>query len=151
MRSTTDGSGAMAAELATDLRDKAAAYLKEPYARLVIPETDGTFRGEILEFPGCIATGDTSAEALGSLEDVASAWLQSALANNQPIPPTARGLSGASANAGSDGDLSVLLRGNRLEITADVDRAGLERLKEVLGKYEEILNIIDPPATGGAA
>jgi hypothetical protein len=31
-----------------------------------------------------------------------------------------------------DGELNVLLRGNRLEISADVDRAGLQRLKEIL-------------------
>jgi antitoxin HicB len=74
----------MAAE--TDLADKAAALLKQPYARLVVPETDGTYRGEILEFPGCIATGDTPAEALKAIENVADGWLQSALANNQPIP-----------------------------------------------------------------
>jgi antitoxin HicB len=74
----------MAAE--TDLAHKAAALLKQPYARLVVPETDGTYRGEILEFPGCIATGDTPAEVLEAIEDVADGWLQSALANHQPIP-----------------------------------------------------------------
>lgn len=63
------------------------------------------------------------------------------------VPPSVRGLSGSDAYAGGDGDLNVLLHGNRLEITADVDRAGLKRLKEILSKYEEILNIIDPPAS----
>jgi hypothetical protein len=53
----------------------------------------------------------------------------------------------SSAYAGQDGELNVLLRGNRLEITADVDRAGLARLKEILGKYEEILELIDPGQT----
>lgn len=56
--------------------------------------------------------------------------------------------SASSAYAGQDGDLSVLLRGNRLEISADVDRAGLQRLKEILGKYEEILQLIDPGSSG---
>jgi len=74
----------MAAE--TDLADKAATLLRQPYARLVVPEPDGTYRGEIMEFPGCIATGDTPAEALEAIEDVADGWLQAALANNQPIP-----------------------------------------------------------------
>lgn len=74
----------MAAE--TDLADKAAALLKQPYARLVVPEADGTYRGEMLEFPGCLATGDTPTEALETLEGVADGWLQSALAHNQPIP-----------------------------------------------------------------
>jgi hypothetical protein len=59
--------------------------------------------------------------------------------------------SASSAYAGGDGELSVLLRGNRLEITADVDRAGLQRLKEILGKYEEILKLIDPPPQSESA
>jgi hypothetical protein len=52
--------------------------------------------------------------------------------------------SASSAYAGQDGDLSVLLKGNRLEITADVGLAGIERLKEILGKYEEILKLLEP-------
>jgi hypothetical protein len=54
--------------------------------------------------------------------------------------------SASSAYAGQDGDLSVLLKGNRLEITADVGLDGIERLKEILGKYEEILKLLEPPA-----
>jgi hypothetical protein len=50
-----------------------------------------------------------------------------------------------------DGELNVLLRGNRLEISADVDRAGLQRLKEILGKYEEILALLDPDTKAGEA
>lgn len=41
--------------------------------------------------------------------------------------------------------LSVLMRGNRLEISADVDREGLTRLKEILTKYEAILDLMNPP------
>jgi antitoxin HicB len=61
-------------------------YLKRPYSRLLVPETDQTFRGEILEFPGCIATGDTPAEALSALEEAAASWLEAALERGQPIP-----------------------------------------------------------------
>lgn len=64
----------------------ARSYLKQPYARLVVPEADGTFRGEILEFPGCIATGDTPAETLSALEETAADWLEAALAHGQHIP-----------------------------------------------------------------
>jgi hypothetical protein len=66
-----------------------------------------------------------------------------------PIVPqvgTGASKSASSAYAGEDGGLNVLLRGKRLEITADVGREGLARLKEILGKYEEILNLIDPPS-----
>ena len=38
--------------------------------------------------------------------------------------------------------IDVLLRGNRLQITADVDAAGLGKLKDVLTKYEEILKLL---------
>lgn len=62
-----------------------------------------------------------------------------------PVTVKATPRTGSSAYAGRDGDLNVLLRGNRLEITADVDRAGIARLKEILGKYEEILDLIEAP------
>jgi antitoxin HicB len=39
-----------------------------------------------MEFPGCIATGDTPAETFSALEDVACSWLEAALEHNQPIP-----------------------------------------------------------------
>jgi|SRR5215510_562994 len=65
---------------------KAAEYLKRPYGRVVIPEEDGSFRAEIVEFPGCIAVGDTAAEALANLERVADSWLQATLAKGLHVP-----------------------------------------------------------------
>jgi hypothetical protein len=41
-------------------------------------------------------------------------------------------------------NISVLLAGNRLQITADVDAAGLDTLKQMIGKYEEILKLLSP-------
>jgi predicted RNase H-like HicB family nuclease len=61
-------------------------YLAKPYGRNVVPEPDGTYRAEIIEFPGCIAAGDTAAEALARLEDVALSWLEAALEKKQRIP-----------------------------------------------------------------
>ncbi len=63
-----------------------AGHLGRPYSRVIIPEQDGTFRAEIPEFPGCIATGDTEIEALASLKDVALSWLEVTLAKGQVIP-----------------------------------------------------------------
>ena len=60
--------------------------LREPYGRLVVPDTDGTYRAEIVEFPGCIATGDTAAEALANLEAVAWDWLEAVIERGQHIP-----------------------------------------------------------------
>ena len=65
---------------------KATEYLKRPYGRVVIPEDDGSFRAEIVEFPGCIAVGDTAAEALANLERVADSWLQATLAKGLHVP-----------------------------------------------------------------
>ena len=66
-------------------------YLKRPYGRVVVPESDGTFRAEIMEFPGCIATGDTAAEALASLENVAESWLEATIARGQHVPEPMEG------------------------------------------------------------
>lgn len=65
---------------------RAEDFLKKPYARLVVPESDGSFRAEILEFPGCIALGDTAADALARLEEVAADWIEVTLARGQRIP-----------------------------------------------------------------
>jgi predicted RNase H-like HicB family nuclease len=68
-------------------------YLKRPYGRIVMPEPDGSFRAEIIEFPGCLATGDTASEALSSLERVAESWLEATIARKQPIPEPMEGSS----------------------------------------------------------
>jgi hypothetical protein len=54
-------------------------------------------------------------------------------------PPTVARTEAASAWAQSENDLNVLQKGNRLQITADVDLEGLDELKEILGHYEAIL------------
>jgi predicted RNase H-like HicB family nuclease len=61
-------------------------YLKRPYARLVIPDTDGTFTAEIVEFPGCIASGKSPTHALAKLEEVAIDWIAASLDQGQQIP-----------------------------------------------------------------
>jgi hypothetical protein len=56
---------------------------------------------------------------------------------------TASASSSTQANgAGEAGDMSVLLTGKRLQISADVDADGLAKLKEILTKYEEILKLL---------
>lgn len=49
-------------------------------------------------------------------------------------------------NGPADGmpQIEVLMRGNRLQITADVDAVGLQTLKDMIGKYEEILKLVAP-------
>lgn len=62
-----------------------------------------------------------------------------------PKPPPLGGMAAAAAvqNVGREAkDINVLLTGNRLQITADVDAAGLATLKQMLDKYEEILKLL---------
>jgi antitoxin HicB len=61
-------------------------YLKEPYARVLIPEAEGGFSCEVLELPGCYAQGDTASEALNNLDDAIAVWIEAALAQGQTIP-----------------------------------------------------------------
>jgi predicted RNase H-like HicB family nuclease len=62
-------------------------YLRKPYSRILIPQDDGSFSAEILEFPGCFAHGDSADSAYASLEDAATSWLLACLEGNIPIPP----------------------------------------------------------------
>jgi len=75
-------------------------YLKQPYARILIPEDGGGYSAEILEFPGCFAQGDTPDEAYGNLEEAAKAWIQSSLERDLAIPPP-------SINAGYGGKIAL--------------------------------------------
>lgn len=62
-------------------------YLRQPYARVLTPDDEsGTYTAEILEFPGCIAQGDTPEEAYRNLESAAAGWVEAALNMGQGIP-----------------------------------------------------------------
>lgn len=67
----------------------AEEYLKEPYSRILIPEEDGGFSSEILEFPGCYSQGETAEEAYRNLEETAKSWIETCLAQGQDIPAPA--------------------------------------------------------------
>jgi predicted RNase H-like HicB family nuclease len=62
------------------------AYLKEPYSRILIPNDEGGYSAEILEFPGCFAEGDTADETMQALERAAESWIQATLDQGQDIP-----------------------------------------------------------------
>jgi len=96
-----------------------------------------------------VSEDGTHARVFGSMTGIPTSEL--AMAN--PSKPTqwSKPRSADRTEAGLDSDLNVLLRGNRLEISADVDREGLQKLKAILSKYEEILALIDPPKQGEAA
>lgn len=62
-------------------------YLRQPYTRSLTPQPDGTYHAEIIELPGCFATGATASDAYGNLEDTARSWFAAALHACQTIPP----------------------------------------------------------------
>lgn len=68
------------------MKNKVDEILKAPYSRLLIPDENGTFAAEILEFPGCFAQGNTPNEAFKNLEKTARAWIESSLARGLDIP-----------------------------------------------------------------
>jgi antitoxin HicB len=60
--------------------------LTRPYARVLTPEPDGRYTAEIMEFPGCVAYGDSAGEALKNLDDVSIEWVRASLEQGQDIP-----------------------------------------------------------------
>lgn len=78
----------------SEARNITTQYLKKPYSRILIPdEESGTYTAVILEFPGCIAQGDTPQEAYEHLEDAAKDWIEAALDLKQEIPSPSQSVS----------------------------------------------------------
>lgn len=61
-------------------------HLKRPYHHVLVPDAGGMYSAEIEEFPGCLAVGESAAEALANLMEVAEIWLESALEHGRAIP-----------------------------------------------------------------
>ena len=87
----------------TDISQKnLEGYLRQAYARILVPEADGTFSAKLLEFPGCFAQGETADEAIRNLEEAAKSWIEAALDQGQEIPPP-------SSNQGYSGKIALRL------------------------------------------
>lgn len=71
------------------LNKNADQFLQEPYARLLIPNEEGGYTAEILEFPGCISQGRTADEAVNNLNQAAASWVEASLEDGREIPPPA--------------------------------------------------------------
>jgi predicted RNase H-like HicB family nuclease len=65
---------------------EAAEYLTKQYARVLMPDVSGVYVAQILEFPGCVAEGDSPQEAYEKLEAVAESWVDAMLRSGQRIP-----------------------------------------------------------------
>jgi antitoxin HicB len=54
-------------------------------------EVDGTWTALVPELPGCVAAGETVAEAVREVSNAIDAWIESARTDGAPIPAPARG------------------------------------------------------------
>lgn len=59
--------------------------LARPYHREVVREEDG-WAARLVEWSGCIGSGDTATEALADLEDAMKVWAASCLVDGVPVP-----------------------------------------------------------------
>jgi predicted RNase H-like HicB family nuclease len=71
------------------------AALKAPYRRVIRPAGDW-FSGEVGEFPGCYASGNTEAEARENLEEAMGLWIEAELEGRHEIPEPLAGRPGPS-------------------------------------------------------
>lgn len=69
-------------------------------------ETEGKYLAEVPNLPGCRAWGDTAADALGNLQSVATAFIESYKARGDALP---REIEKASVDAGGKGIPSEVL------------------------------------------
>ena len=62
-------------------------YLALPYTDWVRIDVDeGGYYAGVVELPGCLADGETRAEALERLQDAKRSWLTSAIDHGDPVP-----------------------------------------------------------------
>ncbi len=130
-------------------------YLKMPYARVLTPDDEtGTYTAEILEFPGCIAQGDTPEEAYENLESAAAGWIEAALGMGQEIPGPSdpyshsgrialrlpRGLHRRAAQMAERDGTSL----NQFLVSAIAERVGAESLYARMVQHLEELTTLPP-------
>lgn len=59
--------------------------LDKGYVRRLTPDATGGYVASILEFPGCVAEGETAEEALHNLDNAAESWIEVARAHGREI------------------------------------------------------------------
>ncbi len=63
-----------------------AEVLRASYARILRKDADGSYAAEVLEFPGCLASGESAGAANEALEEVMAIWVRSELERGRDIP-----------------------------------------------------------------
>ena len=68
---------------------KLEELMKRPYKLELIEDPgEGGFVASYPELRGCITCAETAKEAVEAAKDAKRAWLEAALSNDFPIPPT---------------------------------------------------------------
>ena len=75
----------------SELRERIAEIISQPYHRLITGEPTEGYLGEVLELEGCVTAGETAQEALDNLDEAMAVWLESALVHGDPIPEPSAG------------------------------------------------------------
>ena len=57
-----------------------------PYPVVLYPSPEGGYVAEVLQLKGCIAQAETEVECLEELQRVTDIWIETAKANNIPLP-----------------------------------------------------------------
>jgi antitoxin HicB len=67
-------------------RRLAERLASQPYHRVIVPTSEGTFFGEVSELPGCFTEGDTASETYDLLGDAIVVWIADALEEGRAVP-----------------------------------------------------------------
>lgn len=69
------------------------------YVHRLRADESGSYTASILEFPGCIAEGETAQEAIDNLDSAAESWIDAAISTGYPVrePIDFDGFSGKTA------------------------------------------------------
>ncbi len=70
----------------TTAKEAIERALMGPYARVLRKDEDGTFAAEVLEFPGCLTSGDTADEAMANLDEAIEGWVETLLESGEDLP-----------------------------------------------------------------
>ncbi len=65
--------------------ERIAEILRQPYHWIIQPGEDG-YSTSVLEFPGCLSSGDTPEEAVAELQDAITGWCGIELERGHDIP-----------------------------------------------------------------
>ncbi len=65
-------------------------YLKLPYTIEVVRDETGGYFAKVLELPGCMTQADDFVELAEMIKDAMTAWIETALADGEPVPEPKR-------------------------------------------------------------